>query len=470
MNKKENLLEDAVLQIKTLEESLKKNAKGILASTMKEEIRSLVKESLKEQDEEEIEDEEMDMDSEEEVDMDSDDMSDEMSDFDETEMDMDSEDEVEMDLEDEPMMDDEDETSIDLRGVSDAELLKVFKRMKDTDGITVEKNAGMLKLQDTEKDAEYLVQLGEGYDYDDEELMEFDSKGDVDSFFNELDEEMEDDMDETIYELEMDEEMEDDMDETIYELEMDEEMEDDMDMDFMDETIYESKGFKAKGNVGKLKKVDFKSNTVGGFNEKRKEAFKGNVKAQGTGKAKFDYKDGENLDGEFKVKPKKVETKEASRTYGSGSKFRKGGLPKPRAHSKANTAINEELSQLKSKNDEYRKALDVFRTKLNEVAIFNSNLAYATRLFTEHSTTKQEKLNILKRFDNVETIKESKNLYKTIKEELATGTKTENTITESIERKVNNVVSNGSAVNLIESKTYENPQFLRMKDLMGKIK
>jgi hypothetical protein len=31
------------------------------------------------------------------------------------------------------------------------------------------------------------------------------------------------------------------------------------------------------------------------------------------------------------------------------------------------------------------------------------------------------------------------------------------------------VPQSGSAVNLIESKTYENPQFLRMKDIMSKI-
>jgi hypothetical protein len=41
---------------------------------------------------------------------------------------------------------------------------------------------------------------------------------------------------------------------------------------------------------------------------------------------------------------------------------------------------------------------------------------------------------------------------------------------ESFERKIQNVPTTGSAVNLIESKTYENPQFLRMKDLMAKIK
>jgi hypothetical protein len=109
----------------------------------------------------------------------------------------------------------------------------------------------------------------------------------------------------------------------------------------------------------------------------------------------------------------------------------------------------------------------VFRDKLNEVATFNSNLAYATRLFTEHSTSKQEKINILRRFDGVESIKESKNLYRTIKSELTSTNKT--SITESIGEKLDKTPSSGSASTLIESKTYENPQFLRMKDIMSKI-
>jgi hypothetical protein len=122
---------------------------------------------------------------------------------------------------------------------------------------------------------------------------------------------------------------------------------------------------------------------------------------------------------------------------------------------------------LREKNEEYRKALNVFREKLNEVAIFNSNLAYATRLFTEHSTTKKEKINILRRFDDVETLKESKSLYRSIKDEL--GTTDTKSINESVGNKINKTVTTGSSTTLIESKTYENPQFLRMKDLMGKL-
>jgi hypothetical protein len=94
-------------------------------------------------------------------------------------------------------------------------------------------------------------------------------------------------------------------------------------------------------------------------------------------------------------------------------------------------------------------------------------LAYATRLFTEHTTTKQEKINILRRFDDVESLKESKSLYGSIKNELSNN-KNQSVVTESMSR-IEKSPASGSAQNLIESKTYENPQFLRMKDIMSKI-
>jgi hypothetical protein len=154
---------------------------------------------------------------------------------------------------------------------------------------------------------------------------------------------------------------------------------------------------------------------------------------------------------------------------GAGREFGKKGLPKPKAAPRhlAVESVNKEIQILRERNEEYRKALNVFKTKLNEVAVFNSNLAYATRLFTEHSTTKQEKINILRRFDAIETLKESKALYKQVKNELSENTKT-SVVKESIQEKIEKTPASGS-VNLIESKTYENPQFMRMKDLMTKM-
>jgi hypothetical protein len=66
----------------------------------------------------------------------------------------------------------------------------------------------------------------------------------------------------------------------------------------------------------------------------------------------------------------------------------------------------------------------------------------------------------------VESLKESKNLYGTIKNEL--NTQVQSVVTESI-KEIDKSPASGSAQNLIESKTYENPQFLRMKDIMSKI-
>jgi len=467
MNKEKSLVEEALIQMKNLEETVSENAKGILASTMKQEIKDLVKESLTEQDEDEIEDENED-DSDNDFDMD----------FEDEESEDENEDELEDDSDNfnigDEVEDEDDETVIDLTKEKKPEnVLKVFQLMGPDDKIVVTKDeTGNINVKDNETNKEYMI-VNESDELYNEEMFEFEEMDEdyndqdlqkiINDVFNETDDAEMGDND-VLYEIEFDEEEEE---EESYEVNEEEE-EESYDLDEVMEA------FKPKGKgISKPKfKYDSKPNQDKGFNTKMKQG----PKSVGTGKAKFDYKDGENLDGEFKVKPKvkKAETKEGVRTLGAGSKAgRKGGLPKPRTGSAFNTALKENTSEkeiqvLKEKNEEYRNALNVFRDKLNEVAVFNSNLAYATRLFTEHTTSKQEKINILKRFDNVETIKESKNLYQTIKEELTT--KTSKPINESIENTIVNTPTNGSAVNLIESKTYENPQFLRMKDLMSKIK
>ena len=448
MSRNEDLVGDAIFQIQNLEESLKKNAKGILSSTMKEEIKSLVKESLKEEDEE-IEDEEVE--TEVPVDTDNEDGVEDVED--ETPED-ESEENLDAEIDNTEVEDDEEEVPVNMTQATDSELYKVFSKMGPNDGIEVVKDDDMLHLKDTNRDAEYLIRLGESME--DEDLF-------ADKMFEDEDEDalFEDEDEDALFEMGDTDLYEDEDEDALFEM-GDTDLYEDEDED---EYIAESSKFKAKGvGMGSASKyrMSKKPNMEGGFTTVKKKV----NKTMGTGKAKFEYKEERHP----KNRMKKVETKEASRTYGSGSKFRRGGLPKPKAHSKNNTAINEEVTMLRRKNDEYKKALDLFRNKLNEVAVFNSNLAYATRLFTEHSTTKQEKLNIIKRFDGVETMKESKNLYRSIKNELTNGTKGENTISESFERTVNKAPSTGSAVSLIESKTYENPQFLRMKDLMTKIK
>jgi hypothetical protein len=513
MAEKKSLVEEAIVQMKNLEDIIAENAKGILHSTMKEEISDLVKESLTEQEEDEIETEfdieDLGMDDEE-----SDETEDEMDD-DNLEMDVEDEFELPLDLggdDEDDMSFDDDEEVIDLTGEEDEEeILRVFSLMGPEDSITVTKdNEGNINLKDDETDKEYMI-VQEGDDeYSEMEMDEEYSEMEMDE---EYDEESIEDIiskvfDESYNEEELEEgdyseedELDEGSEEIMYEIEFDDEDEfEEIEMDEeMDETIEESKmTSKPKGvGMGKPKfKFDSKPNMGKGFNTKMK---KGNP-TMGTGKPKFEFKEGqgyddkkdENLgmrkgktsqkdlkgthskqeksrrdDADFETRKK--ETKEASRTLGSGRRWGRKGLDKPKAaprHLKVENTNTKEIQVLREKNEEYRKALNVFRNKLNEVAVFNSNLAYTTRLFTEHSTSKQEKINILRRFDGIETLKESKNLYQSIKNELSSGSVTKKTVNESIEK----TLTKGSSSNLIESKTYENPQFLRMKDLMAKLK
>ena len=478
--KKHNLVEEALLQMENLKEAVTENAKGILASTMKEEISELVKESLSE---EEIEDEvsveamegqgiekgvkhetkeqdELDIEDDMELDVDMD-IEDE-SDEDEDDIEIDTDDMLMMDLPgDELEVDDEEEIllPLDLTGASDEEILKVFKAMGEEDGIVVTQDGDEITLKDDEADVEYQIQMEEfggkkgddsksHKDYEESNEEYGGKKGDDSKSHKDYEESNEGD--EVVYEIELGED---------------------------DGNYY---GDAAEDDYSQIEKLEKDAHHDAEEHHKEEHYEEYGGKKGDDSKSHKDYEESNEEFGGKKGDDSKShkdyeEAKEGMvRSHAAGQKAssdKSKGLPKPHSipnRARYNESLEKEVKQLREKNEEYRKALNIFKEKLNEVAVFNSNLAYATRLFTEHSTTKQEKINILRRFDSAETIKESKSLYKTVKEDLdSKGSST--VVTESVASKVQKSPSKGSATNLIESKTYENPQFMRMKDLMSKL-
>jgi hypothetical protein len=436
-----SILEEALLQVSQLEEAVKNNAQEILASTMKEEIDELVRESMEDTHDEEVAEEvseETDMAIEEESteeveldeqieDADDEDESEEEADEEEGEdmpededvetedLDSDLED-IEMpslelpsledieDMSDEMSDDDEDEV-IDLTGASDEEILKVFKAMGEEDGIIVAKDEdGTIHLEDG--DDEYRIEM------DDEKSEESEEEFDMEMVSEEVSEEEEvsesdEEEAEVVYEIEIDEEesMEEESEEMVSEEEVAEEVTEEEEMVAEEDESEEDMEEEVEGDV------DEAARTLAA---------------------------------------------DARKPADQGKKFKAGRKD-----------LSEDVQTLQAKNAELTEALKLFRNKLNEVGVFNSNLAYATRLFTEHTTTKQEKLNILKRFDSVESLKESKALYNTIKDELAASNEKLN---ENVANKISNSPQSGSSEKLVESKAYENPQVRRIKEMMGILK
>lgn len=502
MSKKDKTLEEALLQMKNIEDAMKQNAKGILESTMKQELKDLLKEEESDMAEEEgtedmsvnavkgmsnpkevAEGEGVDnMDSNaikgmskpkevaegEGVDnmdanaikgtskpkevaegegvenMDANaikgtskpkEVKEQLGD-EENDDDLDN-DEPEMDSE-EPGLDDEggedfddemggaeedefgdDEDVFDMTNASDEEVLKVFKAMGPEDGIVVKKDGN--KLEVNTGDQEFIIKLdSEG------EEAEPHAEPDADDMGGEPDFDADD--------MGGEPEGEDDFDSD--------------DMEDEDDTLAEGNG---------VLEVELDEDCDGEL-EECGDVEEGDVDEQE-----------EDVDEAARTKWNPHGDKGPNKRAGLKSKkmFKAGSKSMGLSVNEEYKNLKKQYEILKEQNAEYKKALGLFREKINEVAVFNANLAYATRLFTEHSTTKKEKMAILERFDTITTMADSKKTYATIKKELDS----KMTVTENVAEKISKTPSSSSSKEMLEeNKAYENPQFKRMKELMNKIK
>ena len=401
MAEKKSILEEALLDIKNIQNALNANTKEILRSVAKEEIDSVVKESLEEATYEE-----------EEVDALAPIDGEEVEDEDEFNADSDIED-VDSEFGDEELpamgamgMDDEESSEeLDMTGASDEDVIAIYKKLSGEDEIEIVGDE--LHLNVTEP-GEYIVKLdslkgGEDMDVD-SEIEPIELGGD----------EEEDDVE---YDIEMGDDDEEEAEHEDSESEEEEEAEhEEGGSEFGEEEEEEEELDEAEFQAGKAK-------YVGGSRTNKK------------------LEDDKFIHEATKAKQIVSET---AKKYNS---------------------LLTEAKKLKGENEEFRTALKEFRTKLVETVVFNSNLTYITRLFTEHSTTKAEKQSILKRFDDISNLKESKKLHKTIAVEL----ENRKPISESVESKIIKEATTSISKQLNESTAYVDPSTKRIMDLINRV-
>ena len=412
---RKSIIDEAFMEAEHIDNAFKANAKEILAHTMSLEIEEMVKESLgdwsgltEDEDEENV-DLELDNDSDvaglgagddEEFDFDSLDLDDEDDDDDLSGLELGDEDDDDVDV-------------VDLTDEEDIEkVVNVFKKMSPEDEIEVVQDGGNIEIKDNATGAEYRIELGGSDDtemfddedmFDDDEDMFDDEENEDDEAFNRMGEEV-------IYEIHLSEDEEGDDDE------------------YMSD--------KYMSNKSKDEDGEMEENVTRNYSNGRKQTLKP-----------------DNYPSNFKRPGVRNEST----------------TPRVTQLMTENKVLKNKVSSIDSENkslkEDYNKMVDAlkeFRNKLNEVAIFNSNLTYTVRLFTEHSTTKDEKVDIIKRFDEAKTLKESKNIYKNLVKEIS---KTKAPIKESIENKFNDTKSSGSSTQITESKVYVDPQLENMKRL-----
>jgi hypothetical protein len=467
---RKSIIDEAFMEAEAIEQAFKVNSKEILAHTMGSDIEQMVKESLEGSnglnEDEDDENVELDLDSDEAGLEAGDDLDLELGDEDEGEMDMD------FDLEDEDMDMDSDELDvIDLTGEDDDKIISVFKKMAPEDEIEVVQTEDGVEIKDNETGAEYRIELG----------------GDSEMEMDDMDMELDlDDEDMDMEDMDMDDE---EGEEIEYQIELDDEDDEDEDDDMEESYVGKRRqGNKYHGaahfptNESVIREVEERNVTpdnVDRYVKGTKISAKHLKTAMDRGDEvkMFSNKEKQTGEGGRHKKVFKVGNsyfKETDALIDGGKAEAMAYLNESRAPKflkliNENKVLKNKVSSIVSENDtlkeDYNKMVDAlkeFRQKLNEVAVFNSNLTYTVRLFTEHSTTKDEKVDIIKRFDDVKSLKESKNVYKNLVKEIS---KTKAPLKESIDNRLNETKSSGSATEITESKVYVDPQIEKMKAL-----
>lgn len=424
MAEKKSILEEALLDINKIQEALNANTKEILRSVAKEEIDSVVKESLMDVKEEEYEEEDLGADTNldteigagDELGLDGGD--DEGIDASDDLEGIEGSEEVEPEMGLELGMDADalGGDDMDMTASSDDEVIAIYKKLSGEDEIEIVGDEIHLNVSEP---GEYVVKMNGGSPATEEmpaDDLDLDGLGDEEGMDEEgMEDEESDDVD---YEIEMgdDEEGESEDEESEEEFEGGEEEEsEDEESEEEEEELDENLGHQ-RGYAGRQ---------------------------------------GQRMHGAAHIPTSKetIEEARAARKLVSETTV------------KYNNLLTE-AKKLKVENEEFRKALKEFRSKLVETVVFNSNLTYVVRILQEHSTTKAEKQNIIKRFDDeVSNLKESKNLYKSIVNGLAS----RKPISESVESKLIKEVTTGSSKQLNESTAYVDPSTKRIIDLMKRV-
>lgn len=419
MADKKNILKEALeakKQKMEAEEAIKKNAKAILQVENKETLEKLVNESLKKLNESE------DMDEVEEIEKTFSEAEGdylEEDDYDDLNADSlmpvgDTEGEVEMDGEDEelPGFDDEGESEVDPNNI------------EEEDDIDPEIEQAINELREE-------LDMDEGDHMDDEDMNE-ETDPELEQLLKDIEGDVEgeesDDMDMEDEDGDMVKEEEDELDiESLLDEGMDEE-EDEMDMedDMIDDLV--------EAVMTEMEKMD-EEDEEEDYEEEMDESLS----------ARQTHENGKKVPNRSKQQAKMGHTN-------------KGKMSRTAAD------FRESYNRLKKENDQLSKTITELKEDFQYLNESSDKLMNILKLFVEHTTTKDEKMKIIERFETVSKKKDIEKLTEQIKKELNQSTKDDNLIGDkNVNVKINE--STGKVDKVKSKKSFD--EFDRIKELMN---
>ena len=363
----------------------------------------------------------------------------------------------------------------DLTGEEDNDqIVKVYKLMKDDDQVVVKKDGSTLQLQDNGTGVEYVIDLGTDDDmessdegYESEEMTE--------SRMNEgsNDPACVPDEDDEDYSFEYDSDEED----------SDEEDSDDYGKNFEGKksrkTMKESKERKEvlfEVDLGYTDNYQDKDPISGLSNNEPSKSGKSWEKGVPSGTAKPWASKSNDKGKPFEKTVNEEEVDECGAACGNepvvdestttsirgqrdmGTKKhipapRKENGPKAKHHVSTEGNYEEVVEAYKRENKALKECILKLRNGLQEARITNVNLAKVAKLFVENTVSKEEKINILNRFDKeAKTIEQSNALYESINKELNKATVKKNlTLENTMKSESSNSINENKSKDLLNT-------------------
>lgn len=414
MAKKNNTAEKTILDAEKITKALKEGTEKQLQSILNEALSNIIKED---EDIEEVEDEVVADDGYEVEDVETEETSidDETPEVEGEEAEVEDAEDAEDEWSDfeEYKVGDND---YDFTGVDGETALKVYNKLNDDDEIFVTKDEeGNYEFKDEETGAEYVIELdadGNDEEAEVEDDLDLDVEGDEEEEFEiDLGEEGEDEDDEEL-EIELDVVDDEEAEEAEDESEDDDELLSEEDLGYTDS--YQKDVFAKKPNMSVPGKnnEDWSEGVPTGA--EKPWAGKGDMKPFGEKKQELD-ENGNGLNAKHSMK--KTQNRLNKDAQGQHVASEEGEYKGTLSEDKARKIINA-AKAIQAENKLYKESIEKIKKSLYEAAVLNVNLGKIVSLLVNETTTKEEKQNILERFNNVKTLKEGNALYESIKKEL----------------------------------------------------
>lgn len=459
-----NLMEDKEILSNKFADATKDTIKQILGESVNQELRNI----LSEADDNEYEEEEVDaVPNPEEFQ--------EEPEKEEEESMEDSDDDVWGELED---VKDED-GEYDLTGMEKDDVVKVLQSMSPEDGVRVVKDADdTITLTDDNTEKEYVIDIS-----DDEPTVSVEEIDDDEEGDSEIEVSLGDEDEEPEIEVDLDGESEED-DDVDLEGDDDDDMEDEfeIDVDDTDDDIHESHC------VGQCKtamttpanfepsKGNRTWDRVPTGTEKRFGKKVGNSQPYDVNESEDEVEvemDEATTVGGFAMSNSTAKSHDTDTVSRRASRNGSKGGIKVKSTSEPRYDTNENLMRkanvIFNENRQLKGLLNNLKSKLEESIVINASLGKIIQLVTENTTSREEKLNIVERFDNVKTIQESKDLYETISKEL----KSVNNVSKANKVLDNQINENNTRSNqsnmLLETSIYKSTDLSNTLDLMERM-